>query len=136
MNMKIVLIVVLILSISFLVMIGCAQKVATSPTPAPASPAPSAERVGKQLFLEKGCIGCHRINGEGSDIGPSVVGISGRTVELTTGQKLIRTHEYLHESIIEPDAKVVKGYQLGIMPKTSLTADQLHELAEFIKSLK
>lgn len=69
-------------------------------------------------------------------MGPSLVGISGRTVELTTGQKLVRGHDYLHESVIDPDAKVVKGYQAGSMPRTSVTADQLHELSEFIESLK
>lgn len=134
--MKPVLIVVLVLSISFLVMIGCTQKFTPSPTPAPTAPPPAVKQGGKQLFVEKGCIACHKINGEGGNIGPSLVGISGRTVELTSGQKLIRTHEYLHESVIEPDAKVVKGYQAGIMPKTSPTADELHALAEFIASLK
>lgn len=137
--MKPVLIVILVLSISFLVMVGCANKVTPSPispTPPPAASTPTAEKDGRQLFFEKGCIGCHRINGEGGDIGPSLVGISGQTVELTTREKLVRTHEYLHESVIDPDAKVVKGYQAGIMPTINVTADELHELAEFIESLK
>lgn len=136
-------------SISLLVAIWLLAAACTTPaaTPAPTvtpttapiaipTKAPAAEGVGKRLFIEQGCIGCHKVNGEGGEVGPSLVGIWGQTVELVTGEKVVRDHEYFEESIENPDAKVVKGYQPGIMPKFSLTHEQIHELEEFIKSLK
>ena len=97
---------------------------------------PIIDATGKQLFSEKGCIGCHKINGEGGQVGPSLAGIMGETVELSTGEKLVRDHEYFEESILNPDARIVKGYQAGIMPKINLTHEQIDELAEFLRSLR
>lgn len=126
----------ILLASVFLVMIGCAKQITPVPTPTAPSPAPSAEEVGRQLFLEKGCVGCHRINGEGGDIGPSLFGITSHTVELTTGETITRDHEYLEESILNPDAKVVKGYQPGIMPKGGLTHEEIHQIEDFLRSLR
>lgn len=143
--MKIAPLVAIMFSISFIVMAGCDSKVtpsSPSPTPAPAAPtptpapAPTAEKGGKQLFFEKGCIGCHRINGEGGNIGPSLVGILGKPVELTTGESIKRDHEYFEQSILNPDSQVVKGYQPGIMPKGGVTHVELHQVEDFIRSLK
>lgn len=96
---------------------------------------PAVNATGKQLFFEKGCIGCHKVNGEGGQVGPSLAGIMDETVELTTGEKLARDHEYLEESILKPDARIVKGYQGGVMPRINLTHEQIHELEEFLRSL-
>lgn len=101
-----------------------------------AAKSPTTGISGKQLFSEKGCIGCHKINGEGGEVGPSLAGIMGETVELSTGEKLVRDHEYLEESFLNPDARIVKGYQAGIMPKINLTHEQIHELDEFLRSLR
>lgn len=124
---------------------GEAPKVQNPAVAAPATPAaniaapakPAANNTpGKQLFVEKGCIICHKINGEGGEVGPSLAGIMGETVELSTGQKLVRDHEYFEESILNPNARIVKGYQPGIMPKIGLTHEQIDDLGDFIKSLK
>lgn len=108
---------------------------AQNPVVTPAK-SPAIEDTGRQLFFEKGCIACHKINGEGGEVGPSLAGILGEMVELSTGEKVIRGHEYLEESILNPDARIVKGYQSGIMPKISLTHGQIHELEDFIRSLR
>jgi mono/diheme cytochrome c family protein len=77
-----------------------------------------------------GCIGCHKINGEGAAIAPDLTHVGSRL-----SANLIR------ESILAPDAKVAKGYEKfkGIMPKTfgnQLTAAQLEALVQFLAAHK
>jgi len=77
-----------------------------------------------------GCTACHKINGEGGAIGPDLTHVGSRL-----SANLIR------ESILDPDAKVAKGYEKfkGIMPKTfgnQLTAAQLEALVQFLASHK
>ncbi len=113
-----------------------AASTAASSSMASSSKASAVGAAGKQLFIEKGCIGCHKLNGEGGEVGPRLVGVWGKPVELTTGETVVVDHAYVEESIQKPDARVVKGYQPGIMPKFDLTHEQVDELAEFIESLK
>ena len=77
-----------------------------------------------------GCVGCHKIAGEGGVIGPDFDRVGSRL-----SVSLIR------ESILVPDAKIARGYEKfkGIMPKTfgdQLTAAQLESLVQFLASRK
>jgi len=77
-----------------------------------------------------GCTGCHKISGEGGAIGPELTHVGSRL-----SANLIR------ESILQPDAKIAKGYEKfkGIMPKTfghQLTAEQLEALVQFLAAHK
>ncbi|HEY3219168.1 MAG TPA: c-type cytochrome [Gemmatimonadales bacterium] len=77
-----------------------------------------------------GCTACHKINGEGGAIGPDLNHVGSRL-----SSNLIR------ESILQPDAKVAKGFEKfkGVMPKTfghQLTAEQLEALVQFLSSHK
>lgn len=107
----------------------------TVPTSTPALSSTSDLVVeGRQLFSELGCIACHKINGEGGEVGPSMVGLFGSARELDTEEKVAADREYLEESIEDPGAKVVKGYP-AVMPKSSLSDGQIDALIEFIESL-
>ena len=83
---------------------------------------------------QKGCAGCHLPDGKGP--GPSLVGLFGKQVKLSTGGTVIADEAYFRESILEPLAKIVAGYQ-PIMPpfKGLLSEDQLLQLIAYIKSL-
>lgn len=62
---------------------------------------------GKKIFYEKveaSCIRCHKIQGEGGDVGPPQDGI---------GKKYNR--EYLLESIVLPNKKVAPGYETLVL---------------------
>jgi mono/diheme cytochrome c family protein len=77
-----------------------------------------------------GCTGCHKINGEGGAIGPDLNHVGSRL-----SANLIR------ESILNPDAKIAKGFEkfAGVMPKafgTQLTGAQLEALVQFLSSHK
>ena len=88
---------------------------------------------GDKLFQELACTNCHKADGSGR--GPSLEGVFGQTVELEGGRKVTADDDYLRESILSPQAKIVKGYQ-PIMPTFQglVTEDQLLQLIEYIKS--
>ena len=62
---------------------------------------------GDQLFKDYACITCHLANGSGR--GPSLVGVAGSTVALADGRKVMADDNYLRESILNSQAKVVAG---------------------------
>jgi len=95
---------------------------------------------GANLFTQLGCAACHTVHGKGGNPGvkaPEMGGLFGSVIELEDGQHIQVTEEYVLESIIDPDAKVHKGYTAGIMPKAFayLEPADLEALIAFLKSL-
>jgi cytochrome c oxidase subunit II len=69
-----------------------------------------AER-GEIWYIEFGCQACHTLSeSEGVRAGPTWANIYGSEVTLTDGTRLISDDDYLRESIMNPDAKIVAGY--------------------------
>ena len=64
---------------------------------------------GKQLADKKGCKSCHSIDGVVGQ-GPSWKGVYGKDEALTNGSKVKVDENYLRESILEPNAKIVAGF--------------------------
>lgn len=93
----------------------------------------SADR-GEQLFTRQGCQACHSTDGTGG-IGPTVAGLYGVEREMDDGTTVIADEEYLYESIVDPAALIVAGYQNMMMPYAHLSDDEVYSLVEYIKSL-
>lgn len=93
-----------------------------------------AER-GKALAEKSGCLGCHSVDGT-AKIGPTFLRLYGHKVPLSDGRTVTADEEYIRESIVEPGAKVVKGYP-NVMPtfKTTLSADEIAEIVAYLKTL-
>jgi cytochrome c oxidase subunit 2 len=91
---------------------------------------------GQQLFQSLGCVSCHGANGEGGR-GPALTGLFGSKVFLTNGQTLTADEGYIRESMENPQAKVVNGFN-PIMPtfQGQVTPEQLIQIISFIKSLQ
>jgi len=91
---------------------------------------------GQQLYQTLGCVSCHGANGEGGR-GPTLAGLFGRQVQLAGGQSVPANEEYIRESILNPQAKLVDGFG-PIMPtfQGQISEDQLVQLLAFIKSLQ
>jgi len=89
---------------------------------------------GQQLFSDLACNTCHRPDLQGR--GPVLEGVFGHAVTLQSGQKVTADEGYIRESILNPAAKVVAGYQ-PIMPtfQGQVTEEQLLALVEYVKSL-
>lgn len=90
---------------------------------------------GEKLFSEKACITCHLGNGTGR--APSLNGLYGGTVRLADGSSVTADDTYIRESIVNPPAKIVAGYQ-PLMPmfQGQLTEEQILDLIAYIKSLQ
>ncbi len=95
----------------------------------------TAAQNGERLFSDLACITCHKTDSTGR--GPSLLGVFGSQVELASGQKVTADENYLRESIMNSQAKIVKGYQ-GIMPafQGMVSEENLMQLIAYIKTLK
>ena len=92
-----------------------------------------AER-GAKLFNDLACNTCHLDSGQGR--GPSLKDIIGKPVELAGGQTAVVDEAYLRESILNSQAKIVKGFT-PLMPTFQglVSEEGLAALIEHIKSL-
>lgn len=91
-------------------------------------------QAGERLFSQLGCQTCH--NAGSGQLGPNLAGLFGHTVKLADGSEILADEEYLRESILNPQAKIVAGFQ-PVMPvfKGLINEDQLLQLIAYIKSL-
>lgn len=98
------------------------------------APGTSLATSGQKLFEELACVNCHKPDNSGR--GPSLVGVYGKTIELTGGGTAKADEVYLRESILNPTAKVVAGYQ-PVMPtfQGQISEEGIVQLVEYIKSL-
>jgi cytochrome c oxidase subunit 2 len=92
-----------------------------------------AER-GAKLFQDLACNSCHLDSGQGR--GPSLKDIVGTQVELVSGGTATVDEAYLRESILNSQAKVVRGFT-PLMPTFQglISEEGLAALIEHIKSL-
>jgi cytochrome c oxidase subunit 2 len=91
---------------------------------------------GRTLFRTKVCYTCHNIDGT-SAVGPALNGIMGKPAALAGGRQVTIDENYLRESILNPQASIVAGYQ-PVMPTYQglLNDKQVDALIAYIKSLK
>jgi cytochrome c oxidase subunit 2 len=96
-------------------------------TPSDESPAAA----GAKLFTQFQCFTCH------GQRGPGLAGLYGSKVKLADGSTVTADDDYLRESILSPNAKIVSGFQ-ALMPTyaAQLTEEQVMDLVSYIKSLR
>ena len=96
---------------------------------------PPAE-LGKQLYTQRGCNACHSIDGS-TLVGPTWKGLYGHEVVMQDGTKVTADENYIREAILEPQAKLVKGFG-PVMPsfKGVVSDDEITDLIAYIKTLK
>jgi len=94
----------------------------------------SPAAAGAKLFQDLACITCHRPGAEAR--GPMLTNVFGNQVELQGGAKVLADEAYLRESILNPAAKVVNGFQ-PVMPTFQglVTEEQLLQLIAYVRSL-
>ena len=93
------------------------------------------EARGEALANANGCVACHSIDGS-AGIGPTWQGLAGSEVELTGGVTLTADDEYLTESIKDPQAKIVAGFESQQMPQYGFTDEQIADLVAYIKTIR
>lgn len=112
------------------------DSIATGESASRFEPVLSLAQQGKALFQSKGCVSCHGSDGN-NKLGPSLRGIYGHPVLLSDGSQVMRDENYLRESIEQPQAKVVRGYN-PVMPTFQglVNETEMNALIAYIKSLK
>lgn len=96
---------------------------------------PPAE-LGKKLYAERGCNACHSLDGN-TLVGPTFKGLWGKTAEFADGSSAAVEENYIRESIMNPAAKVVKGFQ-PVMPSFDgqLKEKDINGIIAFLKTVE
>ncbi len=91
---------------------------------------------GRVLSASQGCFKCHTIDGA-QHVGPTWLDLYGKRERLASGQEILADEAYLTESMMDPGAKMVAGYQ-NVMPSYQgrLAAPEVAAIVEYIKSLR
>ena len=108
----------------------------------PASSQPTVDRsvdsIGAELFNERvvgsnpGCVTCHALDEDVVLVGPSLAGLTNRAGTRVPGTA---ADDYVRQSILEPDAHIVAGFESGQMPggwEELLTAEQVDSLVDLL----
>jgi glucose/arabinose dehydrogenase/mono/diheme cytochrome c family protein len=104
--------------------------------------APVSAAEGHRLYQLYGCMACHASEPASvQKLGPTFKGLFGSDRTFAGGVVRVTADEaYIRESILEPSAKIVSGYEKGEagMPSYAgvLTDQQVESIVLFIKSLK
>jgi cytochrome c553 len=119
--------------------------------PAGGSPPAGDAGNGKKLFTSTsmgnnnapGCTTCHAVGGQGGQVGPDLSHVATDGVAIVKSPdykgKAQDTPGYLRESIVDPNAYVVKGFSAGIMYQNygkDLSDQDISDLAAYLMTLK
>jgi cytochrome c oxidase subunit 2 len=96
----------------------------------------SPAQAGEMLYKTRGCAECHTVTGE-ARTGPTWKGLFGRKVPLQGGGSAMADENYVRESILDPQAQIVAGFQ-PVMPtfKGRLSDQEISAIIAYIKTLK
>ncbi len=91
---------------------------------------------GEEVVEHSGCLSCHTTDGS-PKIGPTLKGVYGSRVTLSDGTIVTADDNYIRESVLDPNAKIVKGFP-AIMPtfKGTLKDEDIAAVIAYMKRLK
>lgn len=91
---------------------------------------------GEQLFASNGCPACHNVDASlGNSVGPNLANVAGTSQPLEGGEEHVADAEYLRESIMQPQAKIVRSFTSAAMPAFNLPQSQLDALVAYLAHL-
>jgi cytochrome c oxidase subunit 2 len=93
-------------------------------------------QAGERIFQGRGCTSCHSVDGR-TGVGPTLQGVFGTQVILANGSKVLADENYIRESILEPAAKTVAGFD-PVMPtyQGRIKDKEITVIIEYLKTLK
>jgi cytochrome c oxidase subunit 2 len=100
----------------------------------------SPTATGKRIMQNIGCFACHTIDGT-KMVGPSFKGVWGSTKIVKSGKEereIVVDEAYVKQSIYDPNADVVDGYNKGLMLsyESQLSDDDIGLIIEYLKTIK
>jgi cytochrome c oxidase subunit II len=89
---------------------------------------------GRKLFQVRGCQQCHSMDGS-AKTGPTLQGVFGRVESTAAGGTITADENYIRQSILEPNAVVVAGYE-PVMPtyQGRLSDQEIMAIIEYLKA--
>jgi cytochrome c oxidase subunit 2 len=92
---------------------------------------------GRQIFTSAGCNACHTLDDADAtaEVGPDLNELAANAENRVKGTT---AEEYVHESIVNPPAFVVKGYSGDTMPRNydqQLTPEEIDTLVKYLLGL-
>lgn len=100
----------------------------------------AGEALYKQPVIGKnsapGCNTCHSLEEGVTLVGPSHAGMGTRAATAVAGQS---AEEFLHESIVDPNAVITDGFTAGVMYPafgTDLSDQEIADLVAYLMTLK
>jgi cytochrome c551/c552 len=119
--------------LAVLMLSACGSEGVVKPLPGTVIGTVKAEAPGKAIFINQGCGACHTYTPAGPEangkIGPDLDKLA---VYAKRAKQPLAT--FVHDSIVNPDKYIEKGYPKGVMPKTykSLPPSDLKALIDFL----
>jgi cytochrome c oxidase subunit 2 len=93
------------------------------------------EEVGELLYTTKGCVACHSIDGS-KRVGPSFKELYGHEFETREGERITADDAYIKQSILEPNASIVAGYEPVMTPYAGQITDrEIEAITAWLKTL-
>ena len=91
---------------------------------------------GEKLYAQRGCAQCHSVDGK-AGTGPTFRRLFGHQQPLKDGTKIVVDEDYVRESILNPQAKIVAGFD-PVMPtyKGRLKDREVTAIVEYLKTLQ
>lgn len=90
---------------------------------------------GKMLIATNGCLQCHSEDGTAKN-GPTFKDLFGKTENFTDGSSLVVDENYVRESIYDPSAKIVRGFNPQMPTFRGRLADRdVNAIIAFLKSI-
>jgi len=88
---------------------------------------------GENLYKNLACAACHSADNNRC---PRLEGLFGTKVKLTDGRTVLVDENYIRESILNPTAKIVQGYDPQMPPYTGrVSEEEIMSLVDYVKSL-
>lgn len=91
--------------------------------------------LGSRLFM-RNCVTCHNVDVT-TKIGPGLAALVGQKREFSNAEELVANEDYIRESIIAPNSKVVTGFPAKMNSFAGILSEkEIGYLIEYIKTLK
>jgi len=97
--------------------------------------AETPEGRGAALVSQNACSACHSIDGSASQ-GPTWKGLYGSQVSLSGGTSVTADDAFIKESILQPQATIVSGFETVLMPAYQFTDEQIADIIAYMQTLR
>lgn len=96
----------------------------------------SSVEIGAKVFGSR-CVACHTLSAK-ANVGPGFLGLFGREEKMADGSTVVADENYIRESILNPNAKIVAGFPAGVMPtfQGQLSEEEMMGIIDYLKTLK